>query len=577
MKQKPAPPVVDIEIARIDEILDRAKRQGMEEGDIETLRALANSYAWLTSELSKKGVSHWRFLKMLFGDRGEKMAQLFGPPDESPAANGASPPGGDGESGDASLPDASAVEPPEKKPGHGRNGAEDFPGATREIVPHESLKPGDACPECGRGTLYEAPRPGILLRFVGQPPVHATVYELQKLRCHLCGKVFTAQAPAAAGEQKYDATVASTIALLKYGSGMPFNRLAGLQGSLGIPLAASTQWKIVNAPIPLILPAYEELIRQAAQGEVVYNDDTKMRILALTGKRAADAARASASAESAVAESACATVAASPAEPEEPDRTGLFTSGVVSVLPGGIRIALFFTGREHAGENLANVLRRRAAELSPPIQMCDALSRNMPGEWETILGHCLAHARRQFVDLVDSFPGECRQVLEAFKSVYHNDSEARKDGLTPEERLAFHQSRSGPVLEGLHVWLKLQFSERLVEPNSGLGAAINYLLKHWDKLTLFLRQAGAPLDNNICERALKKAILHRKNAMFYKTQHGAEVGDIYMSMIYTCELNGANPHDYLTQLQQHAEEVAAAPGNWQPWTYRSTLAGAAVA
>ena len=111
-----------------------------------------------------------------------------------------------------------------------------------------------------------------------------------------------------------------------------------------------------------------------------------------------------------------------------------------------------------------------------------------------------------------------------------------------------------------------------MEPNSGLGEAITYMLKRWDKFTLFLRQAGAPLDNNLCERALKKVILHRKNAMFYKTENGAHVADVYMSLIYTCELCGANPFDYLTELQRHAPEVAANPACWMPWNYRETLA-----
>src|SRR5881396_1953620 len=102
-------------------------------------------------------------------------------------------------------------------------------------------------------------------------------------------------------------------------------------------------------------------------------------------------------------------------------------------------------------------------------------------------------------------------------------------------------------------------TENRVEPNSGLGQAITYMRRHWEKLTLFLRQAGAPLDNNLCERALKKAILHRKNALFYKTRNGARVGDLFMSLIYTCQLNEANPFDYLTQLQRHLDPLAANP------------------
>ncbi len=249
---------------------------------------------------------------------------------------------------------------------------------------------------------------------------------------------------------------------------------------------------------------------------------------------------------------------------------GMFTTGIVSVR-GDRKIALFLSGRRHAGENLKDVLLRRARELPPPIQMCDALSRNLPGELQTILGNCLAHGRRQFVDVADWFPEECGHVLESLAAVYHNDTLAREQNLSPHERLEFHQRESGPVMEELHIWLARQFQHRAVEPNSSLGGAISYLLKHWEKLTLFLRVAGAPLDNNIVEQALKKAILHRKNALFYKTCHGAHVGDIFMSLIYTCELCGANPFDYLTELKRHARDLRAAPENWMPWNYRQTL------
>ena len=218
------------------------------------------------------------------------------------------------------------------------------------------------------------------------------------------------------------------------------------------------------------------------------------------------------------------------------------------------------------------MLKHRAEELPPPIQMCDALSRNLPGELQTILAHCLAHARRRFVDVYDRFPEPCRHLLESLAVVYRNDAVARERRLSPEARLQFHQEASGPTMQDLHDWLTRQLDEKRTEPNSALGGAIGYMLKHWDKLTLFLRQAGAPLDNNLCERALKKAILHRKNALFYKTQNGARVGDLFMSLIYTCQLNQANPFDYLTQLQRHADALAASPELWMPWNYRDALA-----
>ena len=131
-------------------------------------------------------------------------------------------------------------------------------------------------------------------------------------------------------------------------------------------------------------------------------------------------------------------------------------------------------------------------------------------------------------------------------------------------------------MEKLHGWLEAQFAERKTEPNSGLGKAITYLLRHWHPVTLFLRQAGAPLDNHIVERTLKQAVLHRKNALFYRTLNGAQVGDLFMSLIHTCQLCGANSFDYLTGLQRHAWELAAEPAKWMPWNYRETLPRAGV-
>jgi hypothetical protein len=299
------------------------------------------------------------------------------------------------------------------------------------------------------------------------------------------------------------------------------------------------------------------LIRQAAQGEVVYNDDTTAKILDLMGKRAQRRASTEKGSENS-------------ADQDGSPRTGLFTSGVVSTQQGR-KIALFFSGRKHAGENLADVLAERAEALPPPIQMCDALSRNLPAELETIVANCLAHGRRRFVDVAEHFPEPCRHVLQALKVIYQNDAVARQRQLSPKERLRFHQARSGSIMEDLHTWLSRQFDDRLVEPNSSLGEAITYMLKYWEKLTLFLRQPGAPLDNNICERALKKAILHRKNSLFFRSEKGAHTADVFMSLIYTCELCGAHPFDYLTELQRHAEELASAPQNWMPWNYRETL------
>ena len=542
--------ILDVNDTQLEDVLRRVE-ETLDEKDAALIRALFQSYTYVAGLVEDKNTSIRRLRQLFFGKRTEKTKAVVetagSKPEATPQSNAAARLT-DGEP-DKSKPDEADTAPAAK--GHGRNGADAYRGAARIDVSHPSLKAGDACPACAEGIVYNK-APGVLVRIIGQPPLSATIYELQKLRCHLCGAVFTAAAPEAAGDRKYDATAGSMIGLLKYGSGLPFNRLDGLQGHLEMPLPASTQWDIVQAVATNLAPAFNELIRQAAQGDVLHNDDTTVKILELMGQRGRQENLAN-------------------AEGEDADqRSGLFTSGVVS-LRDGQRVALFFSGRRHAGENLAEVLKLRAQELPPPIQMCDALSRNLPGELKTILAHCLAHARRQFVDVYDRFPEQCRHLLETLAVIYHNDAIARERELSPEARLQFHQQESQPKMQELHAWLTRQLEEKLAEPNSALGGAIRYMLRHWDKLTLFLRQAGAPLDNNVCERALKKAILHRKNALFFKTQNGARVGDLFMSLIYTCQLNEANPFDYLTQLQRHPQQFAANPELWLPWNYREAL------
>jgi transposase len=541
------PEIIEVDPHQLQEVVRRAEKS-LDRTDAELIRAVFESYAYVADLVNDKNTSIRRLRKLFFGARTEKTDAVVGHTADSQDGAASSEAAAAGkpsaEDSDEAESDEADAKPAQK--GHGRHRADAYRGAERIEVRHEWLRAGDPCPECRQGTLYEN-SPGVLVRITGQAPLEAKVYQLQKLRCHVCGKIFTAQAPEVAGSQKYDATAASMIALLKYGSGLPFNRLEGLQRDLEIPLPASTQWDIVQAFAPGVAPAFEELIRQAAQGDVVHNDDTTVKILELMGDRAREAK-----------------------DEEDSSRTGLFTSGIVA-LREGHRMALFFSGRRHAGENLAEVLKLRAEELGRPIQMCDALSRNMPRELATIVANCLAHARRQFVDVYDRFPQECRTVLEALKVVYHNDAIARREGMSAEQRLCFHQAHSQETMHQLHNWLMQQLDDKLVEPNSALGAAIGYMLTRWEKLTLFLRQAGAPLDNNLCERALKKAILHRKNALFFKTQNGARVGDIYMSLIHTCELNQANPFDYLTELLRHSDKAAAEPGRWMPWNYRATL------
>jgi len=318
-------------------------------------------------------------------------------------------------------------------------------------------------------------------------------------------------------------------------------------------------------------PIFEELQRQAAQGKLIHNDDTAMKILERMGKRRQQAMPTGRQALRMAPESAADQGDKTPPSPE---RTGVFTSGIVSQVQEH-QIALFFTGVRHAGENLHTLLLKRARGLRPPIQMCDALSRNLPKPLRTILANCLAHGRRQFVELLGNFPDECAYILRALGRVYKNDAIVRKRKLSNTERLKFHKARSGPRMEKLHEYLHALIADKKVEPNSSLGEAIHYMLKHWEPLTLFLREPGAPLDSNPVERILKVPIRHRNNSLFYKTQNGAAVGDLFMSLITTCRLARVNPFDYLSTLRRHLPQVRDGPAAWMPWNYQATAAALA--
>jgi len=542
MRKRGAPsraiPRRELQLDDLKAILGRARVGPLGDEDLGTLDGAIDTLALLTAELETKGASIRRLRRLFFGAKTETTSRVLGERKATPSdpAPGSADPatGASGAADDQAKP---------KPKGHGRNGAKSYTGAQKVPVPHGSITHGQRCPCCEKGKIYHQRDPAVLVRVKGMAPLAATVYECERLRCNLCGEVFTANGPEGVGDAKYDETAASMIALLKYGCGLPFNRLEALQDDLGIPLSSSTQWEVVFGASEQLQPAYRELLRQAAQGEIVHNDDTVMRILDLPPLPLEDGS----------------------------ERTGVYTTGIVAV-GGGHQIAMFFTGHQHAGENLADLLTRRASELQPPIQMCDGLSHNTAGEFESILANCIPHARRQFVDVVENFPEEVRVVLEAIRDVYQFDAQAKERELSADERLRFHQEHSGPVMAGLRTWMQGQLIEHRVEPNSGLGQAMRYMLKHWEPLTLFLRVAKAPLDNNICERAIKKAILHRKNSLFYKTENGARVGDLFMSLIHTAELCDANPFDYLVALQRHRDEVERNPSAWMPWNFRDALA-----
>jgi len=535
------PEIVNATQAELDEILALAKTSFPLQ-QYKLLEGVLGTFVYVMQALQSAKTSIKRFRNMLFGASTESQRNLRPLPDAGGASDMAPDAGAKPAQADLDVARVKVA-----APGHGRNGAQAYSDSPVVQVELLDLNPGDLCPQCEDGKVYNSP-PRTLVKMKGQAPITATVYELSRLRCRLCDAIFTAGLPAGVFDSKYDHSCASMLALLRYGSGMPFYRLQGLQANLNVPLPDATQWDIVAKALPGPKAVFQELIVQAAQAPLLHNDDTPMRILDLMAVRT-KAERCG----------------------QEPKARAINTSGIVAVLQEH-KVVLFFTGHAHAGENLQKVLAHRAQELQTPMQMSDSLAANFTGEFKTIVSKCLTHGRRKVVDVLEHFPQPCHHVIKVLAQVYAEDAHCREFKLTPEQRLLHHQAHSAGPMQDLQRWMRDQLEQRLVEPNSGLGNALRYLLKHWEGLTLFLRQAGAPLDNNICERSLKRAILHRKGSMFYKTVNGAELGDVYMSIIHTCQLCNVNAFDYLQALQIHAEKVQTDAARWLPWNYREQLA-----
>jgi hypothetical protein len=385
------------------------------------------------------------------------------------------------------------------------------------------------------------------MRLDGNALLSAVRYELEKLRCSACGQIFTASVPAAAGPEKYSARARAVVALARYYLGVPWYRLESFQALVGVPVPDATQWDQAELVGDCAHPIFKYLERLAAQGEVIYQDDTPGRILTLIEENREAVAQAKATGNAA-------------------SRTGMYTTALI-VQVGERRICLYYTGRQHAGENLDALLAHREPQREKPLVMSDALSSNTAAEAQLIRCHCLAHGRRKFSDLDEVFPAESAVVVEALKLVFDHEEAARREQLSAPERLAYHQAQSGPIMTILKAWLEQQTDERRVEPNSSLGKAIGYLLSHWQTLTRFLTVPGAPLDNNVAERALKLCIRQRKNSLFYATEHSAYIASLLTSVIATCLQAGVNALEYLVALQEHRHEVFANPSAWLPWNY----------
>jgi transposase len=521
-----------VDESELQALSERIAQRKIEDGDWDTLSRYLALVLKLSAALQFGRIKMKRITRILFGKRTEKEKKKDPPEDPKPpvssedVSHNASDTGKQQKADDASIDEGSSEKTGK---GHGRRSVNEFQNTATVVCRHGHHKPGDICPDCESGRLY-AMAAAIIIRFTGNPPITGTKYEQEKMRCNTCGSIIKADLPEGVSNEKYDASAKVSIVMNKYGMGTPFYRLGMQQAQQLIPLAPSVQWELAEDAANGYLPVYLEFKRLVAQADLIFIDDTPYRILA-DGKK-------------------------------QP------LTGIVARI-GAQWITLYLSGPEAAGKKLAEILKLRPPYLPPPLQMSDALSGNQQDLVQVTVLLCMVHCRRQFFEIKDFYPEVCEPVLEAIRLVYRNEKDIRDLHLDAADRLAYHQTHSLPLLERMRAWLQQQSDQHLIEPNSPLGKAVRYLNKHWDGLTGFCRYAGAPLDSNVVERALKMTISNRKNSYFFKTGHGADVGCLLMSMIRTATQSAISPFAYLETLLRHRKELRQNPALWMPWNYQT--------
>lgn len=427
---------------------------------------------------------------------------------------------------------------------------------TKPKVAHHKMQAhqkGEVCPACERGKLYKF-EPAKLLRITGHARFEATHHIVEQLRCNACELLYKAPLPDTVledgdADQKYGYSARTLMVIDKFYTGTPYYHQATLSDLFGCSISASTIFDQCEYVANDVMPVFYELRRGAADAGKFNSDDTNHRILEQ--------------------------------EPELRDnpngkgqrlRTGVYCSGLIATLANGHQVILFETSLGHAGEHLNEILKKRTANLPPPLVMSDASSNNGVVKIEIIQCYCNAHARRLFYDLEEKHPVDVEWLLETYGKIWVHDEHAKDNNMDDSERLAYHKEHSLPVMQSIYDWAINKMNDDCFEEHSPFGKAIKYFIKHFEKLTMFCKVPGAAIDNNPMEEKLKTPIRGRKTAHFYKTANGAGVANVLISLLATTARAGENVYEYFLALQKHRERVKANAAAWLPWNYRETLA-----
>jgi transposase len=565
-KKNEAPKQVKLTAEQVKELQERLQKNQLTKDDADLLQGVLSFTLWLQDRLSRAKLSIKR-LRKLFGFKTESRKKSKQDNDNSDESSTTEPTEEDA----ANNSEATVAQPPaaddqqtenhlmpqwDDSKNHGRLGANDYSGCEEVDVNFtDEYLLTSQCPDCAKHHNTDAKvypvDPSVIVVLEGTPLVCGTRYHLQKTRCSVCLQYFTAPLPKAVkGKPKYAPSAKTNIAVHHYYGGLPFKRIEMMQAANQVPLPDATQFDLMNELYQsAIKPVAGALRLHGANGEILYFDDTGARILEqIQVNKVASSAKA---------------------------KKAVHGTAIVSIYEGH-RIYLFDTNTHVSGKVLRSLLDDRTVD-EDFTSMSDASASNFPiledslaARW--VISLCLSHGRRHFVELVGDEDKDIHFILDVIGRVYEHERYCKQQQHDPDQRLAYHQVHSSPLIESLRIWLNNLLLYKSVEPNSRLGEAIGYMLKRWFWLTQFLRVAGAPLDNNLCEQTIKVMIRYRKNSLFYRTFYGATIGDAMMSVMHTAVHAGANLFHYINSLQEYVHHVELMPQQWLPWNYEQTMA-----
>jgi len=459
--------------------------------------------------------------------------------------------------GDGDIDQGDSKEPKDPK-GHGRNGASAYRQAQHFFHALALGVIGALCEACRLAKMYRY-REKIVIHIIGQPLFSAEVHHHEQARCRGCGRIVRAQGPAYVYQGlgtdyvRYDWSACAMLMVMHYFGGAPFKRIESLHEGWGVPMPDANQWAVVSAGDDLLLPLYRALEQHAIQKATNFRiDDTGAMVIAL--KKQIDAEIAA---------------LRSLGESTKDVRTGINATGLYWETPNG-RVILFYTGRHHAGEIVDQLLRRRLLSSPTLVKCTDGASKNFDHEHADNLveSTCNAHALLKFRDIKDKHPVEYAEAGRVYKQVFDNDDEAKTLGLTPVDRMLYHQEHSKPLMQQLKKMSEEKITSKRVEPSSRLWEPLTFVINQWDRLTRFCEVPGVPLDTNLVEQALIMPVRYLAGSFNYHTEDGAVVGDHAMSLIATARANDVEPVAYLTECLRCHEDLAKRPEHYLPWVYR---------